>query len=134
MEQLNKITMDRLVKRGVEANNHQAYIRDLVNSYSSCANLTIQELNKQMNSLGWNDIELDDHTLQLILVVTENNKRVLDSGWKVESTQKHLEFRNNGYTYLKTNNYNELRLLPVPEESIVQQHIRDFNKASGVSR
>jgi hypothetical protein len=79
MEQLNKIAMDRLVKRGVEANNHQAYIRDLVNSYTSCTNLSIKELNTQMNSLGWNDFELDDHTLQLIMAITENNKKVIDS-------------------------------------------------------
>jgi hypothetical protein len=134
MEQLNKITMDRLVSRGIEASNHKAYIRDLVNSYSSCANLTIQELNKQMNSLGWNDFELDDHTLQLIMAVTENNKRVLTSGWAVESTKKYLKFQNNDNNYLKTNNYNEINLLPVPENSIVQKHIRNFNKASGFLR
>jgi hypothetical protein len=81
MEQLNQITMDRLVKRGVEANNHQAYIRDLVNTYTAHTNLTIQELNDRMNTLGWNDIELDDHTLQLIIVTSENNKRDFDGSW-----------------------------------------------------
>ena len=42
---LEEITMDRLVKRGFETNNHQAYIRYLVNSYNSCTNPTIQQLN-----------------------------------------------------------------------------------------
>ncbi len=72
---LEEITMHRLDRRGVESNNHQAYIRDLVNSYTSCANPTIQGLNEQMNSLGWNGIELDDHTLQLVMAISENNKR-----------------------------------------------------------
>lgn len=81
MEQLNKITMDRLVRRGVEANNHKAYIRNLVNSYTGHTNLTIQELNRQMISLGWNDIELDDQTLQLIILTSENNKRDFDCSW-----------------------------------------------------
>ena len=80
MEQLEKITMDRLIRKGVQTNNHQAYIRNLVNSYTSCANPTIQELNKQMNSLGWNGIELDDHTLQLVMAISENNKRDPNSG------------------------------------------------------
>ena len=80
MEQLEKITMDRLIRKGVQTNNHHAYIRKLVNSYTSCANPTIQELNKQMNSLGWNGIELDDHTLQLVMAISENNKRDPNSG------------------------------------------------------
>lgn len=81
MEQLNRITMDRLVRRGVEANNHKAYIRNLVNTYTGHTNLTIQELNKRMISLGWNDIEIDDQTLQLIILTSENNKRDFDSSW-----------------------------------------------------
>ncbi len=42
MEQLEKITMDRLVRRGVATNYHHAYIRDLVNSYTSCVNSMVQ--------------------------------------------------------------------------------------------
>jgi hypothetical protein len=126
--------MDRLVRKGVETNNHMAYIRDLFNTYTSYENLTIQELNERMKSLGWNDIELDDHTLQLIIATSENKKRVFDSSWRVENTQKYLKFRNNDYPYSKTKKYNESTLLPVPENSIIQRHIRGFNKTSGFYR
>jgi|WetSurMetagenome_2_1015567.scaffolds.fasta_scaffold759984_2 hypothetical protein len=71
---------------------------------------------------------------QLLMAVSENSKRVLNNGWEIESTRKYLELRNNDYTYLETNKYSESNLLPVPENSIVQKHIKDFNKASGFLR
>ena len=134
MERLKKITEDRLVRKGVETNNHPAYIRDLVNSYTSQANHTIQELNERMKSLGWNDIELDDHTVQLIMTISENNKMVLNSSWEEENIQKYLKCWNNDYPYLKTNKDNKPTLLPVLENSKIQRHIRGFNKTSGFLR
>ncbi|MBN1277732.1 MAG: hypothetical protein JXA35_09605 [Deltaproteobacteria bacterium] len=113
MERLNKITIDRLIRKGVETNSIQGFIRDLINTCTSYANLTIQELNVRMNLLGWKDIELDDHTLQLIIATSENNKRVLNYGWGDENTQNYLKFRNNDYPYLKTNKDNEPTASPV---------------------
>ena len=97
MEDLRKITEDRLVKKGVETNNVHAYIRDLVNTYTSQANQTIQELNERMISLGWNGIDLDDHTLQQIMVTSENNKRVINDKRKEENSQKYLNSTDNDY-------------------------------------
>ncbi|MFC1494208.1 hypothetical protein ACFL6W_02910 [Thermodesulfobacteriota bacterium] len=65
------------------------------------------------------------------MAISENNKKVLNSGREEENTQKYLKFQDKGYPYLKTNKDNEPTLLPVPENSIVQRHIRDFNKTLG---
>jgi hypothetical protein len=128
MENLMKITEDRLVRKGVESNNHPAFIRDLVNSYTAHSYHTIQELNERMKSLGWNDIELDDQTVQLIMAISENNKMVPGSTLDEENIQKDLKYWNNGSTYLRTDEDNVSRLLPVPENSTVQSHIRNSIK------
>ena len=65
------------------------------------------------------------------MVISENKKRVPVSSLEEENTPKYLKFGNNDYPYLKTNKDNEPTLLPVPENSIVQRLIRDFNKTSG---
>jgi hypothetical protein len=131
MENLMKITEYRLVRKGVESNNHPAFIRDLVNSYTSDSNHTIQELNERMKSLGWNDIELDDHTVQLIMAISENNKMVPGGTLEEENIQEYLKYWKNGSTYLRTDEDNVSSLLPVPENSTVQSHIRYFNKTAG---
>ena len=74
MERLKKITVNRLLKRGIESKRIKAYIRDLINTSNSNSNLTVQELNTRMNHLGWGDVELDDHTLQLITAVLETGE------------------------------------------------------------
>ena len=69
MDSLNKIIIDRLEKNGLENNSTPAYIRNLINTLdNSDSSLNLHELNRKMQMLGWHDLELDDHTLQLIMV------------------------------------------------------------------
>ena len=71
MEQLIRILIKRLVGGGMEIWTVPAYIRDLANIIASNGYSSLQGLNRRLQSLGWEDFELDDYTLQLIIAIFE---------------------------------------------------------------
>ena len=81
MDHIIRILVDRLVGKGVEPGTIPAYIRDLFNTISIRTNLGLHELNRRMELLGWDDFELDDHTLQLIKAIFETEGEY-SGGWK----------------------------------------------------
>ncbi|MCK4792981.1 MAG: hypothetical protein KAV87_55135 [Desulfobacteraceae bacterium] len=48
-----------------------AFIRDLANTMVANGYSSPQGLNRRLRSLGWDDFELDDYTLQLIIAILE---------------------------------------------------------------
>ena len=68
-----KILIERLVQKGMEITNIPAFIRNLVNYIVSNPSISISDLNKRLHLLGWDDIELDDYTFQLILAIFEQD-------------------------------------------------------------
>ena len=73
MDHIIRILVDRLVGKGIEPGTIPAYIRNLFNIISTDTNLSLHELNRRMEELGWDDFELDDHTLQLIKAIFETD-------------------------------------------------------------
>ncbi|MBA7708508.1 hypothetical protein ES703_117409 [subsurface metagenome] len=71
MEGLMKILIRRLVGKGMEISTIPAYIRDLANTMVAHGCPNLQELNRRLQSLGWDDFKLDDYTLQLIIATFE---------------------------------------------------------------
>lgn len=71
MEGLIRIVIQRMVGKGMEITNIPAYIRDLANTLAVSGYSSLQELNGRLQSLGWDDFELDDYTLQLIIATFE---------------------------------------------------------------
>jgi len=71
MEGLMKILIRRLVGKGMEISTIPAYIRDLANTIVAHGCPNLQELNRRLQSLGWDHFELDDYTLQLIIAIFE---------------------------------------------------------------
>jgi len=71
MEVLIRILVRRLVGKGMEISTIPGYIRDLANTMVANGYSSLQELNKRMQSLGWDDFKLDDYTLQLIIATFE---------------------------------------------------------------
>lgn len=72
MEELVEIVIKRLEEKGMDETVIPSFIRDVANiSLSTDSNLP--ELNRRLQSLGWDEFELDDHTLQQIEAVIENN-------------------------------------------------------------
>ena len=48
-----------------------SFIRNLVNSELTEGS-DLNELNRRLQNLGWNEFELDDHTFRLIEAMVEN--------------------------------------------------------------
>jgi hypothetical protein len=71
MEELIEILVGRLVGKGMEITTIPAFIRDLANTMVAHGYSSLQELNRQLQALGWEDFELDDYTLQLIVATFE---------------------------------------------------------------
>ncbi len=71
MNQLTEIMISRLEKKGVELDIIPGFIRDLVNTISIDHQTNLQELNKKLHLLGWDDFELDEYTLELIIASFE---------------------------------------------------------------
>jgi len=71
MENLIKILIKRLTGKGMEISTIPAFVRDVANTVAANGNSSLQELNMRLESLGWNDLQLDDYTLQLILATFE---------------------------------------------------------------
>ena len=59
--------VERMVALGMEVNRVPAYLRNVANSISTDPHMSLDEINNSMESLGWDDFQLDDHTLRLIL-------------------------------------------------------------------
>lgn len=68
MDYLIRILIEHLVAKGVELNSVPAFIRDLATTVAVNPDMSLPELNRKLHLLGWDGIELDDFTLQLVLV------------------------------------------------------------------
>jgi hypothetical protein len=74
MQAINKdkqILMHRLQKKGLRKNIIFGFISSLKNCLLDRPNISLWEINKRLQFLGWNDFELDYHTLQLALMCFE---------------------------------------------------------------
>ena len=71
MKKLIRVLIERLVQRGMELTSIPAYIRDLGNVIAAHGYAGVQDLNNRLRLLGWNDVDLDDRTLELIIAVFE---------------------------------------------------------------
>ena len=71
MEALTGVLVRRLAGKGMEVSAIPAYVRDLANTMVAHGYSGLQELNRRLQSLGWDGFELDDCTLQLIIAIFE---------------------------------------------------------------
>ena len=94
MERLTTILIQRMVRKGMEITTIPTYVRDLVNTLAVNGYLSLQELNGRLQSLGWDDFELDDYTLQLIMAIVEPHLAYKPPHWfdKVFDPKRLSEF------------------------------------------
>lgn len=81
MAQLTRILVRRLVAKGMQASTLPAYVRDLANTIVAHGNSSLRELNGRLQSLGWDEFELDEYTLQLILATFEPDPAYKPPHW-----------------------------------------------------
>lgn len=80
MDDITKVIQKRFTDKGSEISTIPAYIRDLSNIISVRHEMNIQDINIQLRFLGWDDFELDYHTLQLIIAFIESNDSHTENG------------------------------------------------------
>lgn len=80
MERLIKVLIDLLVSKGMELTSIPAFIRNLANALASDPYMTLDELNTQIQLLGWDDFEMDLCTLQIVLATFDSESSVRVAG------------------------------------------------------
>ena len=73
MSQLNKILLQRLKRKGISSGAIPGFIRNLSNTLSGSPDLNLGDLNNRLHWLGWDDVDLDYHTFQLIIAELESH-------------------------------------------------------------
>lgn len=72
MKQIKKILFQRLEKKGINRNFVPGFIRCLANSFCDDPDMSLSQINRRLNYIGWDGIELDYHTLQLAIACLED--------------------------------------------------------------
>jgi HPt (histidine-containing phosphotransfer) domain-containing protein len=74
LKQLYNILMHRLKDKGLVHDEIDLFLRDAVRIFAADSHAGLREMNRRLNALGWDGIDLDDHTLQLIIAQFENEE------------------------------------------------------------
>jgi hypothetical protein len=78
MENLITVLVKRLVDRGLEPGSVPAFVRNLSHVIVSNPHIGIAEVNRQLDALGWDDVELDHVTYQLGIAIFEPDPDAAD--------------------------------------------------------
>lgn len=71
-----RLLMERLAKKGIDPTSIPAFIRNVANTIASDASISLMKLNKKMEALGWDGIELDAYSLDLIFAIFDSDNDV----------------------------------------------------------
>jgi hypothetical protein len=71
LKNIKKVFIYRLVEKGIEPCLIPGFVRVLTNSLSVNPHINLQQVNKRLRYLGWNDFELDYHTLSMAVACFE---------------------------------------------------------------
>ncbi len=71
MNNIKQILLKRLKSKGIDANIVPGFINNLANTISFNPQMNHLQINKRLHFLGWDDFELDYHTLQLATAILE---------------------------------------------------------------
>ena len=63
--ELRQLLVQRLIQKGLEKNLIPGFLRSLANSIDISQNPTFTLINRHMQHIGWDDIDLDYHTFEL---------------------------------------------------------------------
>jgi len=69
---VDKKLIHKLIENGVEASLIPGFIRSLANACLINPDMSHSQANERLKYLGWDDIEIDYHTLQLAINSLEN--------------------------------------------------------------
>jgi hypothetical protein len=64
---LKKILIERLEKKGVEPVLIPGLLKNIVATLRDRPDITHKEVSEKLHYLGWNDFDLDENTMQIII-------------------------------------------------------------------
>ncbi len=70
---LKRTLIDRLYKKGLEFTVIPGFMRSLANSVFASSPATLWQVNKRLRYLGWDEMELDQYTLDLAVACFEHD-------------------------------------------------------------
>jgi hypothetical protein len=71
MEDLKLILIDQLKSKGMDPSLIPAFLRALTYIISSKPGIDLAQVNRKMHSLGWNEVTVDYHCLQIAIACIE---------------------------------------------------------------
>ena len=74
-----QVLFERLKLKGMKKDTIYSYIRSIRICLSINPTMNRLQVNKELNFLGWNDFELDYHTLQLAIAYLETEEYSLNT-------------------------------------------------------
>ena len=77
---LSEVLIQRLEEMGFAPEMIPGFVRDVANTISENGHTELDVVNKRLWMLGWNPIELDYHTFQLLIANLE--RKVFPNYWR----------------------------------------------------
>jgi hypothetical protein len=69
-----KTLINELKGKGIDNNIIPRFIKDMAYSFQIDPHVSLSDVNKRLHFLGWEDVELDYHTLQVAIASFERNQ------------------------------------------------------------
>ena len=74
MGPVKRVLMRRLENKGLDSSTIPGYMRSLTNALEKTPYMTLNQVNRQMDYVGWGGVVLDYHTWELTRATLENEK------------------------------------------------------------
>ena len=74
---IEKILINKLKGKGLVNNLIPRFIKDLAYSFQIDPSVSLSDVNDRLHFLGWEDVEMDYHTLQLAIASFERDQSQL---------------------------------------------------------
>ena len=71
MEDLKLLLIDRLKSKGMDIDLIPAFLKSLTSLISSEPGIDLAHINQKLLSLGWNEVTIDYHCLQIAIACLE---------------------------------------------------------------
>jgi hypothetical protein len=71
---LDKTLINKLKEKGIEGKIVPRFVKDIAYSFQIDPTVSLSDVNDHLHLLGWEDVELDYHTLHLAMASFERNQ------------------------------------------------------------
>ena len=74
MEDLKLLLIDRMKSQGMDPSLIPFFLKALTSIIASEPGIEPARVNQKLNTLGWNEVTIDDHSLQIAIACLEAKK------------------------------------------------------------